>query len=136
MKCVTIIDGSLPNGLIANTAAVLGVSLGNKMGNISGPDVYDASGGLHTGLIRVPIPILTAEPEKMRSIREAFLAGAGSHDTIMVDVSNVAQISKDYESYTVAINRTDSNELTYLGLALYGSKKFINKLTGSLPLFR
>ena len=37
-KCVLVIDGTLPLGLIANTAAILGITLGKHLPQAVGPD--------------------------------------------------------------------------------------------------
>jgi hypothetical protein len=42
MKIVMLIDRDLPIGLIANTAAVLGITIGTLYGDIVGKDTYDA----------------------------------------------------------------------------------------------
>ena len=59
-KCVMIIDESLPLGEIANTAAILGITLGGKMPQAVGEDVRDGAGNAHIGVIRIPVPILKA----------------------------------------------------------------------------
>ena len=43
-KCVMVIDESLPLGIIANTAAIMGITLGKKMPEVVGADVTDQSG--------------------------------------------------------------------------------------------
>ena len=63
-KCIMVIDEHLPLGIIANTAAIMGITLGKKMKEVSEID------------------------------------------------------------------------LNYFGIAICGSKKKINKLTGSVPLLR
>ena len=40
------------------------------------------------------------------------------------------------ESQTEKLRSTAEPDLRYLGLALYGARKLVNKLTGSLPLLR
>ena len=42
-KCVMVIDESLPLGIIANTAAIMGITLGKKMPEVVGADVTDQS---------------------------------------------------------------------------------------------
>lgn len=54
----------------------------------------------------------------------------------MVDFTDAAQTSHTYEVYTQKIAALPSDELRYLGLALYGKKDVVNRLTGSLPLLR
>ncbi|USF28474.1 hypothetical protein N510_003435 [Firmicutes bacterium ASF500] len=57
-KCVMVIDESLPLGIIANTAAIMGITLGKKMPEVVGADVTDQSGNEHLGIIEFPVPIL------------------------------------------------------------------------------
>ena len=57
-KCVMVIDEKLPLGLIANTAAIMGITLGKEMPGIVGANVVDQSGHLHLGIIEFPVPIL------------------------------------------------------------------------------
>lgn len=42
-KCVMVIDGNLPQGIIANTAAIMGITLGKKMPEVVGADVQNKS---------------------------------------------------------------------------------------------
>ena len=49
-KCVMVIDESLPLGIIANTAAIMGITLGKKMPEVVGADVTDQSGNEHLGI--------------------------------------------------------------------------------------
>lgn len=133
LKCVMIIDEDLPGGLSVNTAGVLALTLGNKIGQIIGPDVTDGSGRAHLGITTMPIPILKAKAETVRDVR---LQASESEDLMLVDFTDAAQTTKTYEDYTRKIEGVPTEELSYLGLALYGDKKQVNKLTGSLPLLR
>ena len=63
-KCVLVIDGTLPLGLIANTAAILGITLGKHLPQAVGPDVRDKSGRAHLGITALPVPILRADPTR------------------------------------------------------------------------
>ena len=57
-KCVMVIDEQLPLRIIANTAAVMGITLGKAMPEVVGADVRDESGHTHHGIIELPVPIL------------------------------------------------------------------------------
>lgn len=59
MKCVMIIDEELPLGLIANTSAVLALSIGENVEGIIGEDVTDKDGHVHRGITKLSIPYLT-----------------------------------------------------------------------------
>jgi hypothetical protein len=135
LKCVMIIDETIPLGLIANTAAVMGMTLGKLFPQTVGPDVHDQSGGRHVGIVAIPIPILKASQAVIQEMR-ARLRQPEFADVTAVDFSDVAQSCKNYDEFTEKIAATPENNLTYFGLALCGHKKQVNKLTGSLPLLR
>ena len=50
-KCVMIIDENLSLGIIANTAAIMGITLGKKMPEIVGTDICDRTGNRHLGIL-------------------------------------------------------------------------------------
>lgn len=135
IKCVMIIDGDLPIGLLANTAAVLALTLGKEIDGIIGPTVIDGSGHSHVGITTTPIPILKGDSIKIKELRNKLYSEEFS-DLLIVDFSNAAQLTKNYEEYTQKIATFSANDLEYLGVALCGDKKKINKLTGSMGLLR
>ena len=91
-KCVMVMDASLAPGIAANTAALLGMTLGSKVKE------YE--------------------------------------DVIIVDFSDAAQTCNVYEDWIVKAKNLPENQFHYLGIGLYGDKKKINRLCGSLPLYR
>lgn len=134
-KCVMVIDEHLPLGLIANTAAILGITLGKVMPEVVGADVTDRTGNRHLGIIAFPVPILKGAPDTIQAIREKLLQPDFAELTV-VDFSDLAQNCLTYEDYTTKMAETPESTLQYLGLAICGAKKKVNKLTGSLPLLR
>ena len=79
-----VLDENLPLGLLANTAAILGITLGKHMPEAVGADVLDGSGKAHLGIIMFPVPILRGDAEQIRAIRE-ILYGVDYQDVIVVD---------------------------------------------------
>lgn len=69
-KCVMVIDENLPVGLIANTAAIMGITLVKFLPEVVGENVIDDSLYEHLGIIEFPVPILRASSGKIREIRE------------------------------------------------------------------
>lgn len=130
-KCVIVVDESLPIGLIANTAAILGITLGAKLPEVVGSNVCDGSGHEHMGIIEFPVPILKASAEVMNKLRLTLYGGEYS-DLTAVDFSDIAQSCKTYDEYIDKIAAAEY--IRYSGIALCGSRKKINKLTGNLPL--
>lgn len=134
-KCVMIIDEKLPLGLIANTAAIMGITLGQTMPEIVGKNVTDGNGNEHMGIIKFPVPVLKGNTELIKSIREKLYSTDYSELTV-VDFSDLAQSCKTYGEFIEKMKAVDESELQYLGIAVCGAKKKINKLTGNLPLLR
>jgi len=132
-KCVMVLDGGLPTGLAVNAAGVLAVTLGRRVEGIVGPDVADGAGDRHAGLVNIPIPVLKAGTEAIREIRRR---AAGIEELLVVDLTDAAQTSKTYEEYQQRMAAANPEDLRYLGLALHGDKKLVNKLTGGLALLR
>lgn len=133
-KIVLVLDEYLGAGLAANTAAVLSLSLGNLLRSAAlGPDLTDASGTSHAAITNIPIPILKADPDAIR----ALAAGAKTDPAVyVVDVTDAAQTTKNYADYTAKLSALGDDELTYLGIAVCGPKKTVNRVSGSLSLFR
>lgn len=134
-KCVLVIDESLPLGIVANTAAILGITIGKRMPEVVGADVCDKSGRVHLGIIRFPIPILRGNAAIIQAIREKLYEPEFA-DLTVVDFSEVAQGCRTYEEFTEKLRQASASDLHYLGLGICGGKKKINKLTGSLALLR
>lgn len=134
-KCVMVIDENLPLGIIANTAAVLGITLGRQMPEVVGDDVTDLSGCRHLGITGIPVPILKGNADIIKEIREK-LYQPEFEDLIVVDFTDQAQSCKMYEEYIDKMAGVQEGELQYFGVAVCGAKKKVNKLTGSMPLLR
>lgn len=137
-KCVVILDKNLPLGILANTAAILGITIGHLAPEIIGPTITDASGTVHEGITNLPIPILAGDTPLLQTIR-ARIVQAKEHtdqELLYVDFSDIAQHSNVYDSYQETEAKTPAEAQNYLGLAIYGDAHAVNKLTGSLPLLR
>lgn len=134
-KCVMIIDEQLPLGMIANTAAVMGITLGKSIPEVVGNDVYDKAGNKHLGIITFPIPILKGDIQTIKAIRQKLYQSEFS-DLIVVDFSDIAQVCKNYVEFISKMQSVTEAELNYIGIAICGTKKKINKLTGNMALLK
>ncbi|SNS52386.1 Protein of unknown function [Anaerovirgula multivorans] len=135
MKCVMIVDGNLPIGMIANTTAALGVSLASEIKGLAGKKVIDKHSRVHEGITNIPIPVLTLSKEKIKEKYDVLLEN-NDPDIKAIGFSDVAQKSLDYDDYEIKLSSTNEDQINYLGVCLYGPKKKINKLTGSLTMLR
>ena len=134
-KCVMVIDSELPAGVIANTSAILGMTLGKRFPEQVGNDVTDASEKTHLGIITVPVPILKGSREMLKKL-SYNLYSTEFNDLTVVDFSDVAQGCITYDEYISKAAEVPEEDHKYLGVAIYGDKKKVNKLTGSMPLLR
>lgn len=130
-KYAIILDEDLPLGLLANSSAVLALTLGKEVDGILGYDIEDGSGETHRGITNTVLPILKTKKNNFTAIREM---ANSLEDVVVVYFSDVAQRTKDYQDYAAQLKAIKSEDLRYLGIALYGDKKVINSLTGNLAL--
>lgn len=133
-KLAIVIDRELTGGLVANTAAVLAMSLGSRLESVIGPDLKDADGNPHLGITTLPIPVLVTDQAELKQLRRR--AHESADDILLVDFPDRAQRSRTYDEYSEQLAAAGEDDLSYLGIAFFGPRKPIQKLTGSLPLLR
>lgn len=134
-KCVLVIDETLPMGVIANVSVILGITIGVKMPDAVGIDVADKDGYVHSGIIQFPVPVLKGSKLIINELRNKLFSPDFS-DLTVVDFTELAQGCKTYDEFIVKMGSSSLNSLEYMGIAVCGDKKKINKLTGSMPLLK
>lgn len=132
-KCVMIIDENLPRGMIANTAAILGITMGMKKPDVVGLDAADKEGNQHMGIIQFPVPILKGNEKILRQLRVKLFSEEYA-DLTVVDFTKLAQGCKTYDEFLLKMVECSEEDLSYIGVAICGNKKKVHKLTGSMPL--
>ncbi len=133
MKIAVIVDKALPNGLAANTAAVLGISLGAMYPEIVRESAYDAAGNEYSGITSLVIPILSAKDHTIKNIVQRVQQDG---DVTLIPFTKVAQRSKNYDAYKADLLKVTPDSIQYSGIALVGSNKKVSMYTGSLPLLK
>ncbi|GIL28138.1 DUF2000 domain-containing protein [Actinocatenispora comari] len=132
-KCAIVVSAELPTGLAANAASVLALTIGDRVDGLVGADVKDADGVVHAGVIRTPLPILTAPNDRVRGIVQE---AAAQDETFFVSFSALAQSCRTYDEYVEKMAATATADLASVGIGLYGPRKQIDRLVGALPLLR
>ena len=131
-RCVIVVDQELPPGLAANAAAVLALTLGARAPELAGADFADGDDQTHPGLIPIGLPVLKAPRDELGDLRaRAAAAGLG-----VIDFPTFGQQTTDYEAFRAAVADTPAAQLEYLGLAVYGERRPVGRLTGNLSLLR
>lgn len=134
-KCVIVLREDLPAGVAANTAAILGITLGQRRPDLVGPDAPDGGGKRHPGIIQIPVPVLRADGARLREIQDK-LETPKFQGVTAVDFSALAQGCRTYGEFLEKMAGAAPDSLEELGLLLCGDAKQVNRLTGSLPLMR
>ncbi|QYX79589.1 DUF2000 domain-containing protein [Streptomyces akebiae] len=130
-KVALVLRDDLPAAHAANTAAVLALSLGGRIGDSVGRDGEDASGGDHPGLNTHPIPVLTASAQELTVLLER----ARSADEVrLVSLTETARRARDYEDYLTELKATHAENLEYLGVIVHGPRSKVSRLTRHLSL--
>ncbi|WP_059011866.1 DUF2000 domain-containing protein [Streptomyces specialis] len=132
-KCVLLVADHLPTGLAVNAAAVLSLTLGNRVEGLIGPDVKDADGHAHAGITLIPVPVLKAGSEKIAQVARQVL---DEEDAVTVAFTGTAQSCRTYDEYIEKMSELPTDGLEYVGLGLFAPRKLVNRLTGDLPLLR
>ena len=133
MKTVIILEPHQPLGLLINTASILSITIGDIVKNIRGEDTIDADGIKHLGVIKTPLPILSADSDTLRSIYNRV---KNDDKFIVADFTKLAQSCKTYEEYIEKCLNTKNCDMEILGLAIYGKRKDINKIVGNLKTLK
>jgi hypothetical protein len=134
-KCVAILDCELPVGVIANTSAFLGLTLGKLFPELIGHDVTDAAGNTHAGILTIPVTVLRSNKHGLKELRQKLYRP--EHDDLsVVDFSNFSQSIHIYSDFADKVSAASESDQTYLGIAILGNKKKVSSLTGSMPLLR
>ncbi|MDQ4106499.1 MAG: DUF2000 domain-containing protein, partial [Actinomycetota bacterium] len=89
-----------------------------------------------TRALRVPLQALLCVLKASREVLRDLRRRAEDEELLVVDFTDAAQTSKTYADYERKIAAVSTGQLNYLGVAFYGARRPVNRLTGSLPLLR
>lgn len=132
-KIVIVVDPALGRGATDNRSAVMATGLTAKHPEIIGSALVTADGQEIAGFTKVPIAVLTAK-EGM-SLRDLAARAWDLGCTCLVFLAR-AQGMRSYEEYRASVARSASGDLDIDACLIYGGRKQVNKLVGSLPALR
>ena len=131
-RCAIVVDSELPAGRAANAAAVIALTLGKLYPELAGADLIDASDFTHPGLIPIGITVLAAPAPDLASVRQKALK-AGIN---VVDFPSQGQQTNDYREFGARVRGVAAEDLVYVGVGLYGTRKAVGKVVGKYSLLR
>jgi len=134
IRVAIVLDPSLPPGLLANTAAAIGIGLGAVITSLGGVVLADAAGRPFAVGSTRPVPILRANEAGLAALfQRAAPAPAGA---ALVPFPRFARAMHDFADYAAAVPARDLAQEPLDGLGLAGPTAWVRSLTGSLPLLR
>jgi hypothetical protein len=131
-RCAIVVDASLPAGRAANAAAVIALTLGRRHPHLVGPDLVDASGRAHPGLIPIGIAVLAASAVELNALR----AKALKDGIDVVDFPSQGQQTTDYAKFGALVRQVPTEALIYVGVGLYGARKAVGRIVGRFSLLK
>ena len=132
-KIVVLLAEELPLGLAMNALSVISVSLGKDLQGLVGQDLFSLDRVRYPGVVTAPLPILKAPQALLDTLLGDFRA---SVEVTTYPFSCLAQSCKTYPEYEEKLSGQPSSDLRLAGLCLVGPRKEINKVSGSLALYR
>lgn len=132
MKIALVMHADLDRGAVANRGAVLATGLAMRHPEIVGPDLETQDGKVLFGFTKVPIVVLSSREEPLVTL-EARAREKGL--TTLVFLSR-AQGMRSYQAYRDSVASSGAADLDVDAVLLYGPRKTVNQVTGSLPALR
>ncbi|CDN48079.1 DUF2000 domain-containing protein [Neorhizobium galegae] len=134
IRLAIIVNPALPLGLVANTVGAISVGLGARMPALAARRLTDRESRTIDISSALPVPILQAQAETIRSLMLKALLPPQDH--VIVPFPAFARSLHDYRDYEATFPDRDLAEEEIDGLGLAGPSKWIKSLTGSLKLLR
>lgn len=133
-RIAIIIDTALPAGLLANTIAGIAIGLGAARPSLGAVALTDAAGRATATITNLPVPVLQASGEVIRSL--LLKALPAPEDAVVVPFPGFARSLHVFADYVATFPDRDLGTETIDGFGLFGPDKWVRSLTGSLKLLR
>ncbi|WP_372001248.1 DUF2000 domain-containing protein [Tistrella mobilis] len=133
-RIAIIIDPALPAGLLANTIAGIAIGLGAARPSLGAVALTDAAGRATATITNLPVPVLQAPGEVIRSL--LLKALPAPEDAVVVPFPGFARSLHVFADYVATFPDRDLGTETIDGFGLFGPDKWVRSLTGSLKLLR
>jgi len=131
-KAALILSDELNAGLKANIATVLGMSLASANPQLIGESTLTKDNVTFPGITRIPIPVLESDIATIRNIADE----AERRECWKACFTDAALSTKNYQDYRTATMNSLSDNLIIYGLVMFGDKKTVNQIVGSLSLVK
>jgi len=131
LKPVIILDETLPTGLKANFAAVLGMSLGKTRPDLVGANTPTQDDVALAGITSVALPVLGAPAADLPALFDA-----AAQLPLRLAYMRAAFEARDYADYSARIAAAPLPDHAPQAILIAGPRKAVDRICGRLPLLR
>jgi Protein of unknown function (DUF2000) len=135
-KVAIVLAADLSPGPAANIASCIAAGLAARSPNWAGRPLVDTSGLRTAASSHLPIAVLRAEPAAMNTLIQRLTHGPTIEGSAVSLFPAYAQTIHECSEYWRRHGRSSHTEEGMLGIGFCGSKRWVNRMTGSLPLWR
>lgn len=133
-KVAIVLVAGLEPGPAANVAACIAAGLAARSPGWAGRPLVDATGLNTAASSHLPITVLRADVKAMSALMQKLGAGAENCDVTLFPA--YAQTIHTCDEYWQRHSRAVHVHEAMLGIGLSGTKRWVNRLTGSMALWR
>ena len=134
-KIVIVLAATLGVGQAANVSACLAAGLAAASPGWAGAPLRDPDGMVSSAISHLPIIVLSADAVRMAQLRERLALAPPDGARLAVFPAYAREIH-DAGQYWARHRETSHRDQPLLGVGLAGARRWINALTGSLPMLR
>lgn len=135
-KIAVILSADLAPGHAANIAACIAAGLSVAQPGWAGQPLADTRGFRSASSSHLPIAVLRADAQMLLALTQRLaLADEEAPGTVSLFPA-YAQRVHNCEEYWARHRAADHTQEALLGIGLAGAKRWVNRLTGNMPLWR
>lgn len=135
-KIAIVLSAELASGHAANVAACIAAGLAAAQPGWSGLALADAQGFRSASSSHLPIAVLRAEAPTLAAMMQRLAAEDEAASGVVSLFPAYAQRVHNCEEYWARHRAADHTQEALLGVGLAGAKRWVNRLTGSMALWR
>lgn len=135
-KVAIVLAADLAPGPAANVAACISAGLAASRPYWAGRSLVDASGWATVSSSHLPIAILKAPLIVMNALLQRLAEGPAQENGAISLFPAYAHAIHECSDYWHRHSLVSHTEEAMLGIGLVGGKRWVNRITGSLPLWR
>ncbi len=134
-KTMIVIASSVEAGIAANIIGHLALAVGHSLdpGDMGRRVIQDNSGIEHNGISRYAIIVTTV---KMQRLRKLIHQARAEKEIFLIDYPEQMLLTAHDDELACALTSSKEEDLNYLGAAIHGDSRTINKLAGNFSLWK